>query len=319
MFIHDAAPLLSHNFSRTDLFLVVYCMVDSYMKRRYGRSSAPRRSRQPKSNEIADSEVMTIILVGELCHAKRERAWLRQVRSSYSHLFPHLPEDSRFSRRAQKVRETLRFFRYSLLHMAGADLETVRIIDSFPMPLCACYRISQSSRPISGSDFAWNASKKEFYFGLHPQLIITEKGYIEDIFLAPAQVADVQGLASYLDECAELKRDVSGQEWILDKGYVSKELKDVALKVFNVKLLARNRDKKGVKPDFWERLGDKLRRPIEGVVSFLTECFNIEHVLVRSDMGIYRRAQAKATAFTLGRYLNEALGKPALSIAAYAV
>ena len=36
------------------------------MKQRYGRSRAPRRSRQPKSNEMADSEVITILLVGEL-------------------------------------------------------------------------------------------------------------------------------------------------------------------------------------------------------------------------------------------------------------
>ncbi len=126
----------------------------------------------------------------------------------------------------------------------------------------------------------------------------------------------MQGLASYLDERAELKRDISGQEWILDKGYASKDLKAAALAMFNVKLLARNRDMKGVEPDHWQRLGDKLRRPIEGVVSFLAECFNIEHMLVRSDVGIYRRTQAKATAFTPGRYLSEALANPAMSIAA---
>ncbi len=177
-------------------------------------------------------------------------------------------------------------------------------------------RLRWGTRHFSRSDFAWNASKKAFYFELHPQPVITEKGCIEDIFLAPAQVSDVQGLASYLDERAELKRDASGQEWILDKGYASKDLKAAALTMFNVKLLARNRDKKGVEPDFRQRLGDKLRSPIEGVVSFLTECFHIEHILAKSEIAIYRPTQAKATAFTPGRYLDEALANPAMSIAA---
>jgi hypothetical protein len=59
--------------------------------------------------------VLTVLLVGELCQVKRERAWLRQVRASYGRLFPHLPEDSRFARRAKAVRELLRHLRRAIL------------------------------------------------------------------------------------------------------------------------------------------------------------------------------------------------------------
>jgi hypothetical protein len=31
-------------------------------------------------------------------------------------------------------------------------------------------------------------------------------------------------------------------------------------------------------------------------------------LLVRSDIGVYRRTQAKATAFSLARYFNDVLG-----------
>ena len=319
MIAHPAVLSLSHNFSREDLFLVVYCLVDEWMHRGYGNSNLPRKRRGPRQEEIADSEILTILLVGELCQCKRERAWLRQVRASYGKLFPHLPEDSRFSRRAQGVREALRWFRQALLSWADTDVEPVRLVDSFPMPLCACYRIRQSGQPISGSGFAYNSSKEEYYFGLHPGLVLTESGFIEDIILAPAHWGDVSWLEAYLDECLEHDRDLAGQEWVLDKGFVSKALEQRAYALLKVRLLARQRDYADEEPDFWQKLLDRVRKPIEGVISFLTECFGIEPILVRSDIGLYRRTQAKATAFSLARYFNEVLGIAPMNVARYAV
>lgn len=319
MIAHPAVLSLSHNFSREDLFLVVYCLVDEWMRQCYGSSNLPRKRRGPRKDEFADSEVITILLVGELCHIPRERAWLRQVHASYGKLFPNLPEDSRFSRRAQIVRQALRWFRQALLAWANADVEPVRLLDSFPMPLCACYRIRQSSQPISGSGFAYNSSKKEYYFGLHPGLIMTESGFIVDIVLAPACFSDVTWLEAYLDECLEHARDLAGQEWIMDKGFVSKFLKERAKVLLNVTLLARQRDGKNKEVNFWQNLLDRIRKPIEGAISVLTECFGIEHILVRSDIGLYRRTQAKATAFSLARYFNEVLGIAPRNIARYAV
>jgi hypothetical protein len=301
------------------LFLVVYYLVDDWMHARFGGSNAPRRRRGPRDDEFADSEVLTILLVGELCQCKRERAWLRQVRASYRDLFPRLPEDSRFARRAQTARELLRHLRSSVLCWAGQDVQPVRILDSFPMPLCACYRIRQSSMPISGSSFGYNSSKCEYYFGLHPGLLLTEAGYIDDVFLAPGYLHDVDLLTAYLDECVDEQRDLSGQEWLADKGFVSRAVKEAAEAVLGLTLLVRQRDKKGEEPAFFQCLLDKLRKPIEGVLSTLTENFHIEHLLVKTDIGVYRRTQAKATAFSLARYFNDALGTEPMNIARYAV
>ena len=318
MLVHSAVSSLWHDFSRADLFLVVYCIVDDWMHKRFGSSNQPRKRRGPRAGEFADSEVLTVLLVGELCQVKRERAWLRQVRANYRTLFPALPEDSRFSRRAEAVRELLRHLRQALLCWAGEDGQPLRILDSFPMPLCACYRIWQSTLPISGSSFGYNSSKQHYYWGLHPGLLLTEGGYIDDIFLAPGFMHDVQLLSAYLDECAEEGRDVSGQEWLMDKGFVSKALKQAAQSLMGVNLLVRQRDYKGDTP-FFQRLLDKLRKPIEGVISVLTENMGIEHLLVKTDVGVYRRTQAKATAFSLARYFNDVLGIAPMNVTRYAV
>ena len=320
MIVHPCVTVLSDSFSRTDLFCVVYCLVDDWMKKRFGSSNAPRGHRGPRPDEFADSEVLTVLLVQELCHCPRERAWLRQVRGSYHELFPALPEDSRFWRRALVVRELLRTLRADILLWADADLEPVRILDSFPMPLCACYRIHQSSQPISGAGFARNSSKRMYYYGLHPLLVITASGYIDDIFLAPAHFHDRMLTAAYIDECAEQGRGIWGQDWIGDKGFLCRQLSETMASLHDVFLLARRRDyDKDMEPPFWQQMLDKIRKPIEGVVGFLTACMGIEHMLVRSDHGLYRRVQAKATAFSLARYLNQILSLAPMNIARYAV
>lgn len=326
MIPHPAATLLSHRFSRQDLFLVVYCLVDDWMKQHFGASNRPRCRRGPRSDEITDSEVLTLLLVGELCHVSRERAWLRQVRASYRSLFPTLPEDSRFARRAEAVRHLFRPLRQALLRWADVDCEPVRLFDSFPMPLCACYRIRQSSLPISGSGFAYNASKQTYYFGLHPGLLVTGTGFIEDIVLAPAHYADVTLLSAYLDQrlerCAHDGSALSHQEWVLDKGFVSQPLQRQARERLGVTLLVRQRDyglPEGEAPAFWQQILDQLRKPIEGIISVLTECFGLEHLLVKTDGGLFRRVEAKVTAFTLARYFNHVLNLQPMHIARYAV
>ena len=322
MIAHPAVSLLSHTFSRTDLFVVVFCVVDDWMKQTFGSSNAPRKRRGPTDNEFSDSEVLSVLLVGEMCHCQRERAWLRQVRASYGFLFPALPEDSRFARRAEGVRHLLCSLRQAILFWADADCQRLRLLDSFPMPLCACYRVRQSSQPISGSAFGYNASKEQFYFGLHPGLLVTESGFIQEVILAPGNWADVHLLAAYLDECVQQGRDLSGQEWIGDKGFFSKPLAQWAKEHLGLNLLARQRDyggKKGQEPPFFQKLLDMLRKPIEGIISVLSECFGMEHLRVKTDYGIYRRTQAKITAFSLARYFNEVLGLSPMNIARYAV
>jgi hypothetical protein len=319
MITHPSLPLLSGTFSREDLFLVVYCLVDDWMQRRYGSANAPRARRGPRDGEFADAEVLAVLLVGELGPCRREHAWLRQVRASSHALFPALPTDGQFSRRAQAVQPLLRALRRTILFWADADLEPLRLLDSFPLPLCACYRIRQSTLPISGAPFGYNASKKQYFHGLHPQLLITGSGFIDDLIPAPGNCSDTPALAFYLDECVELGRELAGQTWVMDNGYSHPRLVTWAKEHLGLTLLVRQRDRRGDRPSCWQQTLDQVRKPIEGLIAFLTECLGIEPLLARTDLGLYRRLQAKATALSLARYFNRALGLDAMDFARYAV
>ena len=53
MLIHPSLPLLSHTFSRTDLFTAVFCLVDDWMKQRYHSANAPRKVPTPPESGAA--------------------------------------------------------------------------------------------------------------------------------------------------------------------------------------------------------------------------------------------------------------------------
>ena len=51
MLTHSSLSLLSHTFSRTDLFTAVFCLVDDWMKQRYQSPNAPRKRRGPQEGQ----------------------------------------------------------------------------------------------------------------------------------------------------------------------------------------------------------------------------------------------------------------------------
>jgi hypothetical protein len=333
MITQTALQLLSHTFSREDLFCTLFVLIDDWMKQNYQSDNLPRKTLKP---EFTDAEVVTILLVGELCQSPRERSWIRQVQSSYRHLFPLLPEGSRFSRRAERVIPVVIAFRKQVLHWADVDLTPTRIIDSFPLPLCANYRVFQSSIPITGETFGYCASKKEYYFGLHPLALMTETGFVDELFLAPGNMSDSDLLNHFLSECERERKPISGQVWVGDKGFVSKSRQCWAKAILGVDLQMRMRDygkkcseylrkkdsfapfQEGVVP-FFQRLLDYIRHPIEGFLSVLTHSYHLADMLVKTDIGIYRRVEAKITAFNVARYFNLVLGKPLTDVSRYAV
>jgi hypothetical protein len=315
MIAQPAVSALSHNFSREDLFFVVFILVHDWMRQTYGSSNLPRKTQMPK---FTDAEVITVLLVGELCHAPRERGWLRQVRASYRYLFPLLPEDSRFCRRAQSLSPILLAFRRRVLYWADADVKNIRLLDSFPLPLCANCRVSQSSQPVSGTAWGYCSSKNIYYFGLHPLALVTEDGFVDEIFLAPGNLVDSPLLDAFLEECKRLGKNISGQQWIGDKGFVGKIREQWAKVLLGLTLHIRQRDYKDWIPSF-QKLLDRLRRPIEGFLSVLTDGFHLSDMLVKTDIGIYRRVEAKIAAFNLARYFNLVLGRELSDVARYAV
>lgn len=100
----------------------------------------------------------------------------------------------------------------------------MRILESFPLPLCACYRIRPSGQPIRSATCGRNDSKRLYYYGRRPGLLVTGSGFVVDLILAPGNCNAPRRLANYLDECRERAQNLAGQAWVMDKGFRNRRI-----------------------------------------------------------------------------------------------
>lgn len=122
-------PQFQSQSTLSDLFTVVYVMVDDYLKSsvEVGRFSLPTAGNQKGSY----AELMTIALVGELRSQHHVGDWFDLIKVEYRALFPVLPHRTRYYRILKSLE---RIFADFALRFSGGD--SLHVIDSKPLPIC---------------------------------------------------------------------------------------------------------------------------------------------------------------------------------------
>ena len=118
----STVPLgLKQVWSLTDVFTVVYTLIDDFYEKLFGSPKYFRCS--PNYQPIfSDAEVLTMALVKELKGYQSQNRWWHYVNKNYRHLFPKLCERSRYMRRLQLLKPALEQIRQQLLCLLNADL-----------------------------------------------------------------------------------------------------------------------------------------------------------------------------------------------------
>lgn len=255
--------------------------------------------------DCSDSELMTLALVGECREWDKETNLLGEWQN-YSHLFPILPERTRFNRRRRSLMGAFNQIRQVVLGVLDVAQDKQCVIDSLPIEVVKFHLVPSSSGDwdAQGAAFGRCATKKRTIYGYRLTLLITVGGTILDFELISAN-ADERDAARDL---LETKRDLTV---IGDKGFVSAELAAELLERCNIRLLTlpRANQKQQVSPQV-RRLVNQVRQIIETVNGQLTEQFQIETNHAHSFWGLCARLYTKLTAHTLCIYLNRVLGNP---------
>ena len=188
----------------------VFCETDDFMKKFF--PSRMLRSRGPLP-QLADSEVLTIEIVGEILGFDTDKNIFGFFRNFYGHYFPNLTCRVTFARHAANlwaVKQSL------FKHIADKFKDVVQVIDSFPIPVCRFARARFSRLFKDVAAYGKEIGNQTFYgFRLHAK--INSLGMIQAFELAPANVHDIKMLP-------ELTRDDSGM-LLADKAYLSEPLK----------------------------------------------------------------------------------------------
>lgn len=283
-----------------DFCLYAYVVIDTIVQSLQGLL------RRPGPEPVcSDSELLTMSIIGE-CKGWDEETELLSNLQAYSHLFPHLPTQSRFNRRRRNLMLLHNVIRQSLLAQLDLSQDRQCVIDSLPIPVVQFHLVPGSTGEWSAyeADFGRVESKKQTIFGYKLHMLITLGGLILDFALAPASAPD--GTVGF-----ELLASHSDLTVIGDKAYINAKQAAAFWHNHHLRLLTlpRRNQHRQLTPAEAHRI-NAVRQIIETVNGQLTEQFQIETNHARTFWGLCTRLYAKLTAHTLSIFINRLIGNP---------
>lgn len=283
-----------------DFCLYMYVMVDDVMQQ-----IAPLLKRRGPAPECSDSELITLVLVGE-CRGWDLETEMLSYWAEHGDLFPCVPSQSRFNRRRRNLMGAINLIRQVVLQRLDVSQDRQCAIDSLPIPVVQFHLVPGSTGdwPTHGATFGKVSSKKLTIFGYKLHLLITLGGVILDFALAPANEGDLAVGLELLGHHTDLT--VYG-----DKGYISAAVAAELLRANRLRLLTLPRsNQKTHVPAPVRKTFNAVRQIIETVNGQLTEQFHIEHNQAHTFWGLCTRLYTKLTAHTLCIFINRLLGNP---------
>lgn len=283
-----------------DFCLYMYVLVDEWWAQ-----IGPRYRRPGPAPACSDSELLTMVLVGE-CRGWDQETELVTAWQAYRHLFPVLPERSRFNRRRRALQHAINDLRRVALTVLDLAQDRQAVIDSLPVPVMHFHLVPSSPNTstwrAAGATFGKVSSKKQTIFGYKLHLLVTLGGVILDFELAPANVHDLTVGAELLAE----QRDLLA---LGDKAYYSAPVAAALQAAAGVTLFALPRATlRAQVPPAVGALHTRCRQIIETVNGQLTDQLHLETNHAKTFAGLCARLYSKLTAHTLCVYLNRLLG-----------
>lgn len=274
------------------LITILYVLVDDWFKMAGHKLVASRPGPKPR---CTDSEVLTVMLAREWLGARPERAFLAWLRANHPALFPHLPDDGGFNRRARSLWRLLDAFRTWLV--AGLDT-SVGVIDTTPVPVVKLARATKRKvfRGEDGAGRGFSVVHKAVYYGYKLVLLNTLGGVPVRAALVPADVDDREAARWLLEGGGPGLR-------LADKGFQSEELAQELWEKGQRLLVPpkRNSRRRPLWPPRFQALIGGLRRRVESAVAILKGCYRLEEHGAKTLSGLAARVVAKLLALTLRR------------------
>lgn len=264
-----------------DFILITFTVIDD-LYRQFAPSSVSRR-RSHQYSKMADSEVITIAVCGELMGIDSENAWYSFVKRNFRHLFPSLCCRTRFNRIRRALLQTTELIRQKLFCEFPIPKSRYYVIDSFPLSVCRFgrARYCRSFREY-GADYGKCPSKKETYFGFKVHALITLEGFITAFEITPASADDREGLR-------DMAENRLGLTILGDKGYTGERLTQDMWEKGICLMSLKPSNYKNNWPKPVRQLIFRFRRRVETVFSQLSEQLNAERVLAKSFHGLCTR------------------------------
>jgi len=285
-----------------DFIIAVFCCVEQCLQEIAAEHPLRQRGFAPR---CSDSEVLTMEVVGEFLGIDKEKHIWQYFRRHWYPWFPCLGSRSTFVRQAANLWVVKQMIQRKIATLLGAYADTIHIIDGFPLPVCHRARAKRCKTFRDVSALGYCASKDEYYWGLHGNVVISMTGVITGITATMATVDERVALCEVVDDITGLL--------IGDKWYISKRLQEDLLQYHTIDLQTPLRSNmRETRPPAFVRQLMTTRRLVETVIGQLTDHLHIEKVRARDLWHLTSRISRKILAHTVGVFLNRMLGRAPL-------
>lgn len=267
-----------------DYIVQIFCEVDDFMKERFLARSLRERGPLP---QLADSEVLTMEIVGESLGFETDTDIFWFFKTFYGVFFPKLKHRQRFVDQAANLWQVKR----SLFDdLAFRFQDTVVVVDSIPLYVCRFAR-AKRSRLFRGLAAYGKELGNQTFYGFKLHLKINSIGMAQSFDLTPANVHDIKLLP-------ELVEGDSGLG-LADRAYLSQELQKELKEAQGLELSVPTKyGQVSELPEAVVRARKKVRRRIETVFSQWEHHFRIKKIWARDLWHLTSRILRKILAHT---------------------
>lgn len=290
-----------------DFIIAVFCVVDEAIPHALSGQRLRERGPQPL---LADSEVITMEVVGEYLGLEQDSALFAYFRRHYAHFFPALRRLHRttFVRQAANLWRLKERLWQEMVDRVPHD-PTFAIIDSFPLPVCQFARASLAyrCRRFRGeAAFGKDTLVRQTFYGLRVHVRLEWPGVIARFCVAPANAHELTAVPTLAEQTVGTL--------VGDRNYWSPAT-TTEWQQLGVDLLAPYRSAKRDPHPRWSAVLSRVRYRIDTVFGQLVDRCAVKRVWARDLWHLCSRLLRKVLMHTLAVLFNVDLGNPPLQLA----
>lgn len=288
-----------------DLFTHLYVLVDDW----YQVEGQPYMQGKPGAKPtFSDSEMLTLMLAHEFVPYPSESQYLAFVRANYRALFPHLPDQSQYNRRARGLLWLTEPLRRAGLRLLGVGQPDYLLLDTKPVPVVGMKRSKRRSDFRTKADYGYCAARQLHYFGYKLVLLSTLDGLPVVYDLVPASTDERIAAETVLERVTNV--DVWADKGFIGEAWQAEMLTATGNRVYTQKRANQHQQN----PPEFDRLLNRVRERIEGVFHSLQNTGrNLERLLAKQERGLHVRVAAKIAALVYRHVLHCCFGLDVLS------
>ncbi len=286
------------------LIVTMFCFIDDAINAHLGHRRLRQRGPQPR---LADSEVLTMEVVGEYLGLCQDKALFDYFRHHYAHFFPALAKLHRttFVRQAANLWKLKEALWQTMLSQTYCDTNFA-IVDSFPVSVCKFARAKKCRGFRGQAAYGKDHTIKQTFYGFRFHVRVCWPGVITRLLVAPADKSD-------LAVVEEIVAETEGY-CLAERNYWKPELIK-QLSEQGVEMLVPYKKRSLDPAPERSKWVSGMRYRIETVFSQMAERFQVKRIWARDMWHLSSRIMRKVLSHTAVIILNRAEGNSPLRLA----